>query len=67
MSTITASTLNSNKTSQYKEALVKVHEIAITQIGTADDAMADWEDIVPEDIKELRRALSSRQQRRGKK
>ena len=65
-----ATTIDSSKSfktpDQYKQALARLEEIAISQISTADDALADWEDIVPKDIEELRQALSSRSARGGR-
>ena len=66
MASIITSSQSLRMPEQYKEVLARLGEIAITQISTADDALADWEDIVPEDIKELRQALSSRRLRRGR-
>lgn len=48
-----------------REKLARLEEIAITQISTADHALEDWEDIVPEDVAELRKARSSRQPKGG--
>lgn len=48
-----------------REKLARIEEIAITQIGTADHALEDWEDIVPEDVAELRKARSSRPPKGG--
>ena len=44
----------------YQKMVARLGEIAIAQISTADDALSDWEDIVPEDVKELRDVLSSK-------
>ena len=66
MATIIESAQSSEMPDQDKQVLARLGEIAIAQISTADDALADWEDIVPEDVKELRQALSSRRPRRGK-
>ncbi len=40
--------------------LDKLEGMFIEQIGTADDAMEDWRDIVPEDVEELRAQLKPR-------
>ena len=49
-------------THDYQQVVARLGEIAIEQISTADNALSDWEDIVPEDVKELRQVLSSRDQ-----
>ena len=41
----------------YKVGLAKLEVIAVEQISTADDALADWRDIVPEDVEELYRGF----------
>ena len=66
MASLIESSQNSKTQDQYKEVLARLSEIAITQISTADDALADWEDIVPEDVKELRQGLSFEQSRKGR-
>lgn len=38
-------------------ALARLEAIVIEQLATADDAMEDWRDIVPEDVAELRARL----------
>jgi hypothetical protein len=38
-------------------ALARLEGIVIEQIATADDALEDWIDIVPEEVKELREKL----------
>ena len=38
-------------------ALEKVEVIVIEQLATADDALEDWRDIVPEEVDELSRKL----------
>ena len=40
--------------------LDKLEGMVIEQIVTADDALEDWNDIVPEDVKEIRAKLASR-------
>ena len=37
--------------------LAKLEAIVIEQLATADDALEDWRDIVPEDVEELRQRL----------
>lgn len=38
-------------------AMARLNEIGLTQINIADDALADWEDIIPEDVKDLRQKI----------
>jgi hypothetical protein len=40
--------------------LNKLEAIVIEQIATADDAIEDWRDIVPEDVEELHAKLAAR-------
>lgn len=42
----------------HRIALGKLEMIVIEQLATADDALDDWHDIVPEDVAELRKKLS---------
>ena len=58
MATIIASSQSSDMPDQCRHVLGRLQEIAITQINTADAALADWEDIVPDEVRELRQALS---------
>lgn len=41
-------------------ALARLEAIVIEQLATADDALEDWSDIVPEDVVELRIKLGNR-------
>ena len=41
----------------YQVTLVRLEEIAFAQIVTADDALEEWADVVPEDVAELRKKL----------
>ena len=44
-----------NNSDQISSAVLdKLEGIVIEQIATADDALEDWRDIVPEDVEELR-------------
>lgn len=43
--------------------LAKLDAIVIEQLATADHALEDWSDIVPEDVAELRAKLESRKER----
>ena len=38
-------------------ALARLEEIVTEQLTTADDALDDWNDIVPEDVAELKQKL----------
>lgn len=40
-----------------------IKAIVVEQIATANDALADWEDVVPESVEELRREMKIEQQR----
>ena len=66
MATIIDSSHDSNMPDQGQQVLARLGEIATSQISIADDALADWEDIVPEDVRELRQVLSSKRSRRGR-
>lgn len=46
---------NSSSDSETEFTIAKIEEIVISQISTADDALKDWEDVVPEDVKELKK------------
>ena len=50
-----------NNNSDKKEGVVldKIEAIVVEQIATADDALEDWRDIVPEDVEELYNKLKS--------
>lgn len=41
--------------------LAKLEAIVIEQLATADDALEDWRDIVPEDVEELRQRLITKE------
>jgi len=47
----------SNKVDNHEIVLAKLQAIVVEQITTADDALADWEDIIPKEIQELRQKL----------
>lgn len=42
--------------------LARLEAIVIEQLVTADDALEDWSDIVPEDVAELRKKLDGRRE-----
>ncbi len=41
--------------SSTENTIAKIEEIVISQISTADDALKDWEDVVPEDVEEIKK------------
>jgi hypothetical protein len=43
----------------YQVILARLEEIVTAQLMTADDALGDWDDIVPEDVEELKQKLQS--------
>ena len=43
----------------YQVILAHLEEIVTAQLLTADDALEDWNDIVPEDVEELKQKLQS--------
>ena len=47
MATIIGSAQSSEMPDQDKQVLARLGEIAIAQISTADDALADWETLFP--------------------
>ena len=47
MATIIAESGRPGQIEDYRETLAKLEVIAIEQISAADDALADWRDIVP--------------------
>jgi hypothetical protein len=46
---------NSSSKSETDVTIAKIEEIVISQISTADDALKDWEDVVPEDVEEIKK------------
>ena len=48
---------NSKSDEDYQVLLARLEEIVSYQLMTADDALEDWNDIVPEDVKELEQKL----------
>jgi hypothetical protein len=56
LSRIATVIVNSSSTEADKKVTVaKIEEIVISQIATADDALKDWEDVVPEDVEEIKK------------
>ena len=43
----------------YQVALARLEEIVTEQLSTADDALEDWQDIVPKDVEELEQKRQS--------
>lgn len=52
--------INASELPDDKTKIIKIEEIVRAQIATADDALADWEDLVPELVEELRQDLKNR-------
>ena len=52
------SALRSGSPQQHQETLARVEAVVTAQLTTADDALEDWRDIVPEDVEELKQKLS---------
>ena len=50
---------NSESLDSYKVILAELKGIVFWQLVTADDALEDWKDIVPEEVQELDRKLSA--------
>jgi len=46
--------------------LDRLEDVVTSQILTADDALEDWSDVVPEDVKELRNRLGGNDGRESK-
>lgn len=55
-----ATIINASELPDDKTKIIKIEEIVRAQIATADDALADWEDLVPEFVEELRQDLRNR-------
>ena len=50
---------SSKSDEDYQVLLARLEEIVAYQLITADNALEDWNDIVPEDVKELKQKLQS--------
>ena len=50
----------------YQVALARLEEIVTEQLSTADDALEDWRDIVPEDVEELEQKRRSDNTKRNR-
>jgi len=56
--------IENSKNSQYEAiTIAKLEAIVVEQLATADDALEDWRDIVPEEVEELRSKLMTRRER----
>ena len=50
---------NLRSDSEQREALAELSGLVISHLATADDALEDWRDIVPEELTDLRSRLSA--------
>lgn len=57
--TVIESAQSSKSDQNYQVILARLEEIITEQLATADDALDDWNDIVPEDVAELKQKLQS--------
>lgn len=53
------SSQNSESHEEHQVVIAKLDAIVTEQLATADDALDDWNDIVPEDVAELKQKLQS--------
>ena len=53
-------TENSESSEDIRVTIAKLDTIVTEQLSTADDALEDWNDIVPEDVEELKQKLESK-------
>lgn len=51
---------NSKETQSEALTIAKMEAIIVEQLATADDALEDWRDIVPEEVEELRNKLKTK-------
>jgi len=63
--TIASARLSKSSDDGEGPVLDKLEAIVVEQIATADDAMEDWRDIVPEDVEELRQRVRDVERREG--
>ncbi|MCK4392965.1 hypothetical protein KAX17_08675 [Candidatus Bipolaricaulota bacterium] len=63
--TIKSARLSSGSDDGRGPVLDKLKAIVTEQIATADDAMEDWRDIIPEDVEELQKRLRNVKRREG--
>ena len=55
--TIIDESRDSDSVENYRLAFARLEELVRSQLTTADDALEDWRDIVPEDVGDLQREL----------
>lgn len=53
MALVIEASQDSRTIEEYRLTLARLEGVVLGQIGTADAAMEDWRDIVPEDVEEL--------------
>ena len=53
-------TESSESSEDIRVTIAKLDAIVTEQLNTADDALEDWRDIVPEDVEELKQKLESK-------
>ena len=53
-------TESSESSEDIRVTIAKLDTIVTEQLSTADDALEDWNDIVPEDVEELKQKLESK-------
>lgn len=59
-STVIELTESSESSEDIRVTIAKLDAIVTEQLSTADDALEDWRDIVPEDVEELKQKLESK-------
>ncbi|MDE0086756.1 MAG: hypothetical protein OXU23_13645 [Candidatus Poribacteria bacterium] len=59
-STVIELTESSESSEDIRVTIAKLDAIVTEQLNTADDALEDWRDIVPEDVEELKQKLESK-------
>ena len=59
-STVIEMTESSESSEDIRVTIAKLDTIVTEQLSTADDALEDWNDIVPEDVEELKQKLESK-------
>ncbi len=60
LSRVAVEIANSKENQSETITIAKMEAIVVEQLATADDALEDWRDIVPEEVDELRRKLTTR-------
>jgi hypothetical protein len=63
LSRVGAEIENSKNNQDAAITIAKMEAIVVEQLATADDALEDWRDIVPEEVEELRSKLTTRRER----